>query len=46
VTGVDPDGVDLALNDWVVRLPFAERVTNGLALRQTLAALAAKARAQ
>jgi heme iron utilization protein len=46
VTGVDPDGIDLALGDLVVRLPFAERVTNGHALRKALADLAGKARAQ
>jgi putative heme iron utilization protein len=45
MTGVDPDGIDLALGDLVARMPFAERVTNGHALRKTLADLAAKARA-
>lgn len=44
VTGIDPDGVDLALGDDIARLPFASRVTNGHALRQTLADLAAAAR--
>jgi putative heme iron utilization protein len=46
VTGVDPDGLDLALGDLVARLTFSERVTSGHALRKTLAALAAKARTQ
>jgi heme iron utilization protein len=46
VTGVDPDGLDLALGDRVVRMPFAERVTDGLALRKTLAEWGARARAQ
>ena len=46
VTGVDPDGLDLALGDRVVRMPFAERVTNGLALRKTLVEWGARARAQ
>src|SRR6266852_744330 len=46
VTGVDPDGLDLALGDRIVRMPFAERVTSGLALRQTLAEWGARARAQ
>jgi heme iron utilization protein len=46
VTGVDPDGLDLALGDRTARLPFAERVTNGLALRKTLAELGARARSR
>jgi heme iron utilization protein len=46
VTGVDPDGLDLALGDRVVRMPFAERVTDGLTLRKTLAEWGARARAQ
>jgi heme iron utilization protein len=46
VTGIDPDGLDLALGDLVARLPFSERVTSGHILRTTLAGLAAKARAQ
>jgi putative heme iron utilization protein len=45
VTGVDPDGLDLALGDRMARMPFAERVTNGLALRKTLAECGARARA-
>jgi putative heme iron utilization protein len=46
VTGLDPDGLDLALGDRMARIPFAERVTNGLALRKTLAEWAARARTQ
>jgi heme oxygenase (biliverdin-IX-beta and delta-forming) len=45
VTGIDPEGLDLALGDRTARMPFAERVTNGLALRKTLAEWAARARA-
>jgi heme iron utilization protein len=45
VTGIDPDGIDLALGDHIARLPFASRVTNGHALRETLAGLAASVRA-
>jgi putative heme iron utilization protein len=45
VTGVDPDGLDLALGDRIVRLPFADRVTNGLVLRKALAECGARARA-
>jgi heme iron utilization protein len=46
VTGIDPDGLDLALGDRMARIPFAERVTSGLALRKTLVAWGARARAQ
>ena len=46
VTGVDPDGLDLALGDRTARMPFAQRVTNGLVLRKTLAESGARARAQ
>ena len=46
VTGLDPDGLDLALGDRIMRMPFAERVTTGLALRKTLAQWGARARAQ
>lgn len=44
VTGIDPDGVDLALGDEVARLAFAARVTDGPALRDRLAELVAAAR--
>jgi putative heme iron utilization protein len=46
VTGIDPDGLDLALGDRITRIPFAERITSGLALRKTLAEWGARARAQ
>ena len=36
-TGVDPDGLDLALGDHIARMAFAERVVSGLVLRKTLA---------
>jgi heme iron utilization protein len=45
LTGLDPDGLDLALGDGTLRLPFAERVTSPEALRKTVVALAAAARA-
>jgi heme oxygenase (biliverdin-IX-beta and delta-forming) len=45
VTGIDPDGIDFALGDRIARMPFAQRVTVGGALRKALADLAAKARA-
>ena len=45
VTGVDPDGLDLALGDRTARIPFAERVTSAVALRKTLAEWGARARA-
>lgn len=46
VTGVDPDGLDLALGDRIARIAFAQRVTDALALRKTLAELGARARAR
>jgi heme iron utilization protein len=46
VTGIDPDGLDLSLGDRMARLAFAQRVTSGVALRNTLAEGAARARAQ
>jgi heme iron utilization protein len=45
LTGLEPDGLDLALGDATLRLPFAERVTTPEALRKTVVALAASARA-
>jgi len=45
VTGIDPDGIDLALGDRVVRMPFGERVANGAVLRKVLAERAVRARA-
>jgi putative heme iron utilization protein len=44
VTGIDPDGIDLALGDHIARIPFPRRVTVGHALRKTLEDLAVKAR--
>jgi hypothetical protein len=46
VTGVDPDGLDLALGDRTARMQFDERVVNGLVLRKTLAECGARARAK
>lgn len=46
LTGLDPDGLDLALGDATLRLPFPERVTTAQALRKAVVELAAKARAQ
>ncbi len=45
LTGLDPDGLDLALGDATLRLPFAERVTDPQSLRKTVVELATKARA-
>jgi heme iron utilization protein len=45
LTGLDPDGLDLALGDATLRLPFPQRVTTAQALRQMVVDLAAKARA-
>jgi heme iron utilization protein len=45
LTGLDPEGLDLALGDSTLRLPFPQRVTDPQALRQVVVALAAKARA-
>jgi putative heme iron utilization protein len=44
LTGLDPDGLDLALGDATLRLPFSERVTSAESLRKTVVALAATAR--
>ena len=43
VTGLDPDGLDLACGDAVLRLEFAERVTTSGQLREVLANLAKQA---
>lgn len=43
ITGLDPDGLDLALGDTVLRLPFDAPVDGPGSLRATLVALAAKA---
>jgi putative heme iron utilization protein len=45
VTGIDPDGLDLALGDATLRLSFSHRITNSAQLRQALKELAEKARA-
>lgn len=45
LTGLDPDGADLALGDATLRLPFPSRVTTAGALRQVLVDLAKQARA-
>jgi hypothetical protein len=45
LTGLDPDGLDLALGDATLRLPFPERVTGAAQLRKVVVDLAARARA-
>jgi heme iron utilization protein len=45
LTGLDPDGLDLARGDLTLRLPFPERVTTAEQLRRIVVALAASARA-
>src|SRR5580693_7071651 len=45
LTGVDPDGIDLAQSDATLRLPFLQRVTTAQALRKALVEFAAQARA-
>lgn len=45
-TGLDPDGLDLALGDIALRLPFPASVDGPGALRMMLAGLAAQARGQ
>jgi heme iron utilization protein len=45
LTGLDPDGLDLARGDATLRLPFAQRVTSAEQLRKAVVDLAAKARA-
>jgi heme iron utilization protein len=44
VTGLDPDGLDLACGDAVLRLDFSQRVTTAGRLREVLADLAKQAR--
>jgi heme iron utilization protein len=46
LTGVDPDGIDLAQGDATLRLPFLQRVTTAQALRKALVEFAAQARAK
>ena len=45
VTGIDPEGIDLAQSDATLRLPFLQRVMTAEALRKALVDLAAQARA-
>jgi heme iron utilization protein len=45
LTGLDPEGLDLALGDATLRLPFPQRITDPQALRRVVVDLAAKARA-
>jgi heme iron utilization protein len=45
LTGLDPEGVDLARGDATLRLPFPQRVINAEQLRKMVVELAAKARA-
>jgi heme iron utilization protein len=44
ITGLDPDGLDLACGDFTARLPFAERVTTAAQLRKVVVDLAQQAR--
>ena len=44
MTGIDPDGADLALGDRTARLAFPQRVTEPGDLRQVLVTLAGRAR--
>jgi heme iron utilization protein len=44
LTGLDPDGLDLALGDATLRLPFPSRIADPHALRRMVVDLAAKAR--
>jgi putative heme iron utilization protein len=45
VTGVDPEGLDLALGDATLRLSFPHRITDASGLRSVLKDLAERARA-
>lgn len=44
VTGLDPDGLDLACGDTVLRLDFPQRITSTARLREVLVDLANRAR--
>jgi putative heme iron utilization protein len=44
LTGLDPEGLDLALGDATLRLPFPQRVATADELRKVVVDLAAKAR--
>jgi len=45
LTGLDPEGLDLARGDLMLRLPFPERVTSAEQLRKVVVDLAKRARA-
>jgi heme iron utilization protein len=45
ITGIDPEGLDLARGDVTLRLPFPRRVSDAPELRKVVVELAAKARA-
>jgi heme iron utilization protein len=45
LTGLDPEGLDLARGDATLRLPFPQRVINAGQLRKVVVELAARARA-
>lgn len=45
LTGIDPDGIDLALGDETRRIFFAEPLQDAAAMRHTLVAMAKEARA-
>jgi putative heme iron utilization protein len=45
LTGIDPDGADLALGDRTARLAFPQRITEPGGLRKVLVELAGRARA-
>jgi putative heme iron utilization protein len=45
VTGLDPEGLDLAWGDATLRLVFPERITAAGQLREVLAEMARQARA-
>jgi heme iron utilization protein len=45
LTGLDPEGLDLALGDANLRLPFPERIADAQGVRKILVDLAARARA-
>jgi putative heme iron utilization protein len=46
LTGLDPDGLDLACGEAALRLQFQERVTTAQKLRETVVALATQARGE
>lgn len=46
LTGLDPEGIDLAQSDATLRLPFSQRVTTAEALRKMLVNLALQAKAR